>query len=173
MGTRGGCESAVHALRQFATTTSSASSPNIILKCDLRNAFNSVNREIVLNEVRSRCPEIYPIVFQSYHAPTPLFYNTSFISSKNGVQQGDPLGALLFSLAIDPIIQSAESPINIWYLDDGTLAGPADQVINTILTLIPMFKAIGLDFNTSKCEVSFLCVDQGSSFILAKVSARC
>ena len=156
VGTRGGCESAVHALRQYATATACPDSPCIIVKCDIKNAFNSVHRTTVLDAVFSRCPEIFPMAFQSYSASTPLYHNTSLITSESGVQQGDPLGPLLFSLAIDPIIQSIETPFNLWYLDDGTLAGPANQVIETISSLIPQFEAIGLTFNPSKCEVSSL-----------------
>ena len=50
------------------------------------------------------------------------------IRSRNGVQQGDPLGPLGFALALHPIIEKIreEVPdlkINVWYLDDGTLCG--------------------------------------------------
>ena len=43
--------------------------------------------------------------------------------SEEGVQQGDPLGPLLFCLATLPIVKRLSSPLNMWYLDDGTLGG--------------------------------------------------
>ena len=54
-----GCEAAVHATRDFLTSDTSASS--VVVKVDIRNAFNSVRRDSVLNAVRNRCPEIYII----------------------------------------------------------------------------------------------------------------
>jgi hypothetical protein len=40
------------------------------------------------------------------------------ISSSVGAQQGDPCGPMIFSLAIQPIILSLDSQLNIWYLAD-------------------------------------------------------
>ena len=149
-----GCEVAVHAVRKYALT--SRDSHELLVKLDLSNAFNSVSREAVLSQVSRRCPSALPLVRQAYAQPTPLFIADSVIWSCRGIQQGDPLGPLLFALAIDPIIQSLRSPLNVWYLDDGTLAGPATSVSADISTLIPALQRIGLTVNHQKCEVTEL-----------------
>jgi hypothetical protein len=56
------------------------------------------------------------------------------MSSKEGVQQGDPLGPLLFSLVIQMLISAINARCpglalnNLWYLDDGVLAGRTADV---------------------------------------------
>ena len=54
----------------------------------------------------------------------------SQISSQSGVQQGDPLGPLLFSLVLHKIASAVDSDnecLNLlfqaWFLDDGVIAG--------------------------------------------------
>ena len=88
-------------------------------------------------------------MLQSYGDPTPLFYGTHRIASQSGVQQGDPLGSLRFALAIDSIIRNIDTPFNAWYLDDGTIAGPAQVVTENLCRLIPSFAQIGLVLNPS------------------------
>ena len=128
----------------------------VILKVDAYNAFNSISRKAVLDEVFRRCPEIYPLVWEAYKDSTPLFIGKNIISSETGVQQGDPLGSLCFALGIDPVIQSLKSRINMWYLDDGTLAGPLTQVLEDAKTMITKFAALGLTLNSNKCELTCL-----------------
>ena len=83
------------------------------------------------------------------------------LGSKQGVQQGDPLGPLMFSLALHKYVQSIASDskcsellFNMWYLDDGTLAGPKAAVNRAILLIQQVGPPQGLRINTSKCEVS-------------------
>jgi hypothetical protein len=42
---------------------------------------------------------------------------------------------MIFSLAIQPIILSLDSELNIWYLDDGTLADDPEVVRPTLRKL--------------------------------------
>ena len=59
-------------------------------------------------------------------------------------------------MAIDPIVQNLRSPLNVRFLDDGTLAGPTATVNADLSTLIPGLQRIGLSVNHHKCEVTSL-----------------
>lgn len=51
------------------------------------------------------------------------FWNHRLTST--GVQQGDLLGPLLFSLVLMELIENMKIPDEyLWYLDDGTTFGP-------------------------------------------------
>ncbi|KAL0879439.1 hypothetical protein ABMA27_003190 [Loxostege sticticalis] len=76
----------------------------------------------------------------------------NLILSQVGVQHGDPLGPLLFSLAIHKAISNIQSPLNVWYLDDGTVGGETDRVKQDLLTLITRLRDLGLEVNSAKCE---------------------
>ena len=164
VGVPHGCEAAVHAVREFiagfSTTTDTS---HVLVKVDVKNAFNSLNRDALLLRVREKCPELEPIISHSYSSPTPLFYWNTVITSQRGVQQGDPLGPLAFALAVDPIIRLVNCPLNVWYLDDGCLAGPAEQVAQDLSRLRDGFSAIGLQLNPHKCEVAYLGPSESSS----------
>jgi len=73
------------------------------LKLDVKNAFNSIRRDIVLQEVQKHLPEIYPFIWDCYSSKTSLFYGNFSLDSATGVQQGDPLGSALCALAIHEV----------------------------------------------------------------------
>ena len=112
-GTQGGCEAAVHAVCEYLSVLT----PNyVIVKLDVKNAFNSLDRRHILEIIKNRAPRLYPILRSAYLSPTPLFYGEHLISSESGFQQGDPAGPAIFSLAVDEIARDVTAPLNIWYL---------------------------------------------------------
>ena len=74
------------------------------------------------------------------------------MESREGVQQGDPLGPLVFSLAVQSLIKKCKSQLNTWYLDDGTVGGSAEDVFHDLSKIKEAEDALGLKLNAGKCE---------------------
>ena len=74
-----------------------------VLNLDFRNAFNSLRIDRMLQAVSEVVPELYVFVRAAYGSPTSLFHRESTILSQEGIQQGDPLGPMLFCMTIHPI----------------------------------------------------------------------
>ncbi|XP_076909315.1 uncharacterized protein LOC143566517 [Bidens hawaiensis] len=74
-----------------------------------------------------------------------------------GVQQGDPLGPLLFALALHPLIHQVRDgcklPFHAWYLDDGTIIGDAIEVAKALDIIRSKGPSLGLELNIKKTEV--------------------
>jgi hypothetical protein len=154
VATKLGCEAAIHTTRTFVNNDQNRG--KVLLKLDFKNAFNSVQRDCILKEIQSRTPLLYPYLYQCYRNPSTLFFGNHLISSSVGAQQGDPCGPMIFSLAIQPIILSLDSELNIWYLDDGTLADYPEVVLSDFKKVINLSQEIGLELNFNKCEI-FCC----------------
>jgi hypothetical protein len=153
-GTKGGAEAIIHAVRRYVNQESK--STLVLLKLDFKNAFNAITRDNMLEQVRSKLPNLYPFMSQCYQDATILSYGKETILSECGCQQGDPLGPLLFCLAIQPLVSSLQSPLNTWYMDDGTLDGSIDQVMEDVKLIQLAAFNLGLELNTNKCEIFLL-----------------
>ena len=118
-GSAMGVETAFHTARAFLSKLED----DLIIKLDFGNAFNNIRRDKMLHSVLSKAPELLPLAHCSYQYPSFLFFGEFSFSSAEGVQQGVPLGPLLFCLAIHDTIVSLKSEFNVLYLEDGTLGG--------------------------------------------------
>ena len=133
----------------------------VFLKLDFANAFNTVDREAFLKEVRRRMPGLAPWVDFCYSRPSKLVFGAHTIASECGVQQGDPLGPLLFALALQPVLQELASSrvpggleLVFSYLDDLCLAGEASAVASALSTLKARCTDIGLILSTGLVDES-------------------
>ena len=113
-----------------------------VLKLDMRNAFNVVSRQAFLSECSLHFPELYPWVLWCYGQHPILWHPMGTLTSECGVQQGDPLGPLLFCLVLNILVKDICSDPNCanlsfhsWYLDDGVVAGPS-LAVQKVLALI-------------------------------------
>ncbi|XP_055334990.1 uncharacterized protein LOC129586034 [Paramacrobiotus metropolitanus] len=151
---RGGAEAIVHGTRKFAE--SDPETVKAILKIDFRNAFNTVSREAVLNAAHAHFPEYSAFLQSAYGYHSSLFLDQYNLSSESGVQQGDPLGPLLFCLVLHLLVITLTTELNAWFLDDGTLGGSPASVLANFDRIIAEAHSIGLDVNIAKCEL-FVC----------------
>ena len=156
-GTRGGCEAAVHSVRQLVDHSKERL---VFIKLDIKNAFNSIQRSHVLREVSTNMPSVYKFFHSAYSRASALFFDSYIIESMTGVQQGDPGAPALFSVGIQDIIQNIKSRFNTWYLDDASLIDDPDTVLSDIRALVPELKNIGLEVNSGKCEIIFLNIEE-------------
>ena len=157
VGTPKGGEAAVHAVRAYVESDSVQD--QVLLKIDFKNAFNSVHRDVALKLVKEKVPEIYGFIYQCYEESSYLFFGDDTLDSSEGVQQGDPMGPFLFCLAIMDIVKKMKSDLNIWYLDDRTIAGNVQTVKEDYEEILKALESHGLAVNPTKCELhlSILC----------------
>jgi hypothetical protein len=154
VATKLGCEAAIHTTRTFLNNDQNRD--KVLFKLDFKNVFNSVEQDCILKEVQCHTPLLYPYLYQCYRISSTLFFGNYLISSSVGAQQGDSCGPMIFSLAIQPIIFSLDSQLNIWHLDDGTLADYPEVVLPDFKKVINLSRKIGLELNFNKCEI-FCC----------------
>jgi len=102
-GQEGGCEAAIHAIKQaFDSDTSEA-----VLLVDANNAFNLLNREAALNNIKVSCPSIGNFLNNSYQTPSALNIQNSseVIYSKEGTTQGCTSASGWYACSTSPLAE--------------------------------------------------------------------
>ena len=150
VGVRGGAEAAIHAARHYLETKSD---DRAFVKLDFTNAFNSIRRDCVLEAVARDFPDLLPYVLAAYGSPSILWMGDRALSSEEGVQQGDPLGPLLFCLTIQPLLKGCGCEFVTGYLDDVGLGDTLPRLAACIPSLEADASALGLSLNHAKCEI--------------------
>ena len=95
---------------------------------------------------------------------TSLLHSLGTISSESGVQQGDPMGSLLFCLVLQKLVSAiAEDKdcssllFHKWYIDDSVIAGPKQAVAHALSIIQDLGPPLGLHINIAKCELYSPC----------------
>ena len=149
-GVKGGVEAAVHCARLYLRNLKPQ---QVLLKLDFKNAFNSLRRDKMLSAVQVLAPTILPFVHSAYSSTSFLFWDDKSIQSCEGIQQGDPLGTLLFCLTLYQLQSRLESEFCLLYLDDVTLGGDQEEILHDFKIFEQEAADLGLRLNQLKSEV--------------------
>jgi hypothetical protein len=109
-------------------------------------------------------PGLAPWADWAYGESSSLLFFGVKLASQRGVQQGDPLGSLLFSLALHRAAMRVRShalsecprviDFVVFYLDDCIVAGCDAGVAWFCKELLAELVSMGLGANLAKCEVT-------------------
>ena len=168
-GVKKGAEAAVHAARLYLRNLHPN---NALLKLDFRNAFNSIRRDKMLEAVQRLAPCLISFVYSAYSSPSSLFWGDKIIKSSEGVQQGDPLGPLLFCLTIHRLCSQLKSELSLFYIDDGTLGGNVEVLQHDLEIVEREGTELGLNLNHCKSEVICVAPSVGNSIVSSLPGAQ-
>jgi hypothetical protein len=161
---RSGAERILHAVHTLrAQPVPAGTHPPTLIRVDLMNAFNVVDRSHILRQVQLHFPTLYNISRLCLGSISALSYNGHRIDSAGGVQQGDPLGPLLFCLGLQTLTSIIASRLGSslllskFYLDDGVVIIRPDPASSQPITAENVLQLIedegapyGLILNRSK-----------------------
>ena len=107
------------------------------MSVDAENAFNSINRKVMLHNFKFICPIIATYIINCYTTPLRLFIVTGReIISSEGTTQGDQIAMGPYALDILPLIKSLLEFINlkemnakkVVFADDLSVAGNLNSI---------------------------------------------
>ena len=99
-----------------------------VLLVDASNAFNSINRSVMIQNIKIICPPLAMFVENCYRQSIRLFVIGGIeLKSSEGTTQGDPIAMALYGLSLLPLTSSLKDHSNqvkqVTYADDLTGAG--------------------------------------------------
>ena len=96
-----------------------------VILIDATNAFNALNRETALRNIRHLCPPLSKILINTYRNDIQLFIDGETLLSQEGTTQGDPLAMAMYAIGILPLIYHLENEDvkQTWFADDAIAGG--------------------------------------------------
>ena len=86
-GQEAGSEAAIHTMSDIYENNDTEA----VLLVDAENAFNSINRKVLLHNTEYICPELATLIYNCYIIPARLFIiGGKELRSREGTTQGDP-----------------------------------------------------------------------------------
>ena len=154
----------------------------ILLKCDIRNAFNSRKREQILAELfkQEDLKPIWRLAHWAYKDISSLlvFDNGQYrctIDSAQGVKQGDCLGAGLFANSVHPFYLECSQDANVLrvcIMDDGNFVGSFELVLAAYDKFAALLVDSGLEIRPNKCGILCPFPDDPPQELVEKAAKR-
>ena len=149
-GQTSGIEAAVHAMKQAYEDDA----VEAVLLVDAKNAFNCLNREAALRNIRYLCPPLATILINTYRKPFNLYMDGNTLLSQEGTTQGDPMAMAMYAVGIIPLIRKVSCDVKqVWYADDATAAGQLKSLRQWWNNLVSLGPDFGYFVNPSKTSL--------------------
>jgi hypothetical protein len=131
-GVKGGVESLPNSVRAYLLLNPD----HLVIKTDIANAFNSMHRAHVVAAASTYRP-ISHLITLMYGAYSTITYGDTELEVQRGVNQGDPMGPLLYSTATRAAVDAtlAKHKVRITgIMDDKYIMGPPKEALMAMET---------------------------------------
>lgn len=136
----------------------------VILKIDLRNAYNEIKRACILRRLIAVdvLHDLVPLFWASYGPAADVFLSAPGMplapfASSEGVQRGDAIASACFCAGIQPDVIALDNAVAShggvarFDMNDGYMVGPASVVFEAVLAFTEAIRALGSEVRLDKC----------------------
>ena len=137
----------------------------IVVKLDLRNAYNEVKRAAVLRALQGSASlrSLAPLFYATHAQPAKIHLSTAGMpaadfASEEGVHQGDALASPAFCAAIHEAVCELDLALAAFGgaarfdMDDGYAVGPPQEVFQAVARFADAVSTLGLELRVDKSK---------------------
>uniref|UniRef100_A0A0G4HAC7 Reverse transcriptase domain-containing protein n=1 Tax=Chromera velia CCMP2878 TaxID=1169474 RepID=A0A0G4HAC7_9ALVE len=120
-----------------------------VLNLDASNAFNTCDRQVIMDQVHAHFPQLYSFFALWYGTPSDLVFRDQSgllrrITCEEGVQQGDVADPLLFCMGLKPSLDGLLGDLQVKHGGRGCFVGAFMDDVSMVFPLCP-FQQIPTD----------------------------